>query len=208
MTDVAYGHGFESLSGFREAISKIVGDSPLKSKDATIIKIHRISTPLGQMIAGATDDGLCLLEFVDRKMLETQLKRLINYFNGVLIPGTNIYIKQATAELDMYFKGRLQSFNVPLSVSGTEFQKKTWTELRKIKYGETISYDDLAVRIDNSKAVRAVANANGNNKLAIIIPCHRVIGKDGRLRGYGGGIWRKRFLIEHESSMTKSTPNK
>ena len=78
----------------------------------------------------------------------------------------------------------------------------------KIKYGETISYDELAVRIDNSTAARAVANANGNNRHAIIIPCHRVIGKDGKLRGYGGGIWRKKFLIEHETSMTKRTHNK
>ncbi len=208
MTNVAYGHGFESLSGFREAISKIIGASPLKSKDATIIKIERISTPLGQMIAGATDEGLCLLEFVDRKMLETQLKRLITIFKGVLIPGTNMYIKQAAAELEQYFDGKRQSFNIPLAIRGTEFQKRTWNELLKIKYGETISYDELAVRIDNSTAARAVANANGNNRLAIIIPCHRVIGKDGKLRGYGGGIWRKKFLIEHETSMTKRTHNK
>lgn len=198
MTHVAYGHGFESLSGFREAITKLVGDSPSKSKDTTIIKIHRISTTLGQMIAGATDEGLCLLEFADRKMLETQLKKLIKYFKGILVPGTNSHIKQTAEELEKYFNGKLYSFTIPLVAPGTEFQKKTWDELKKIRYGETISYDELARRINNNNAVRAVANANGNNRLAIIIPCHRVIGKDGKLRGYGGGLWRKKRLIEHE----------
>jgi AraC family transcriptional regulator of adaptative response/methylated-DNA-[protein]-cysteine methyltransferase len=206
MTHAAYGHGFESLSGFREALTKMVGESPSKLKEAAIIKIHRISTPLGQMIAGATDEGLCLLEFADRKMLETQLKKLIKYFQGVLVPGTNGYIKKAADELENYFNGTLTSFTVRLSVPGTEFQKKTWAELMNIDYGKTLSYDELAKRIGNDKAVRAVANANGNNRIAIIIPCHRVIGKDGKLRGYGGGLWRKKLLIEHERSMTKRTP--
>jgi AraC family transcriptional regulator of adaptative response/methylated-DNA-[protein]-cysteine methyltransferase len=198
MTQVAYGHGFESLSGFREAITKMVGETPSRSKDTTIIKIHRISTPLGQMIAGATEEGLCLLEFVDRKMLETQLKKLIQYYKGVLVPGNNRHIKKTADEIENYFNGKLKSFTVPLSVPGTEFQKRTWAELKKISYGQTLSYDELAKRTDNDKAVRAVANANGNNRIAIIIPCHRVIGKDGKLRGYGGGLWRKKFLIEHE----------
>jgi AraC family transcriptional regulator of adaptative response/methylated-DNA-[protein]-cysteine methyltransferase len=207
MAHAAYGHGFESLSGFREAITKFVGDAPSKSKDTAIIKIHRISTPLGQMIVGATDDGLCLLEFVDRKMLETQLKRLIKYFKGVLVPGTNTHIKQTAEEIDNYFNGKLYSFTVPLVVPGTEFQKRTWEKLKTIPYGETISYDELAKKTGNHNAVRAVANANGNNRIAIIIPCHRVIGKDRKLRGYGGGLWRKKRLIEHEGNMIYNTNN-
>ncbi len=150
------------------------------------------------MLAGATDDGICLLEFVDRRMIETQIKRLKKLLNAEFIPGANKHFDELDKQLKEYFDGKRKEFDLPLVLDGTEFQKKVWKELQNIPYGETHSFEQQAIAIKNPKAVRAVAKANGDNRIAIIIPCHRVIGKDGKLVGYGGGIWRKQYLLNLE----------
>lgn len=198
ITQTAFAHGYESLSGFREAIKKITGISAGKSSSVITVYLNRILTPLGPMLAGATNEGICLLEFMDRRMLNTQLKILTKRLNCNFTPGSNKYLDQLADKLKEYFKGRLNKFTLPLVTPGTEFQNAVWNMLIKIPSGETISYEELAKRIGNPAAVRAVAKSNGDNRIAIVIPCHRVIGKDGNLTGYGGGLWRKKYLIELE----------
>ena len=194
----AYRSGFESLSGFNDAVQRLTGDSPGRARGATVVHLTRIPTPLGPMLAGATDTALCLLEFTDRRKLETQLRDTGRRLDAVLVPGETDLSRLAADELDRYFAGDLTAFTVPLETSGTPFQQAVWAELRTIPYGTTRSYGEQARRIGRPTAVRAVAQANGDNRIAIIIPCHRVIGADGTLTGYGGGLWRKRRLLELE----------
>jgi AraC family transcriptional regulator of adaptative response/methylated-DNA-[protein]-cysteine methyltransferase len=196
--DSAYNHGYESLSAFTDIFKKTTGFSPSKSKNKNIISVTRILTPLGPMLAGATDEGICLLEFVDRRMIETQIKRLKKLLNAEFIPGTNKHFDELDKQLKEYFDGKRKEFDLPLVLDGTDFQQKVWKELQKIPFGETHTYEQQAIALKNPKAIRAVARANGDNRIAIIIPCHRVIGKDGKLVGYGGGIWRKQYLINLE----------
>ncbi|MFI5237172.1 MAG: bifunctional transcriptional activator/DNA repair enzyme AdaA [Ignavibacteriales bacterium] len=196
--DSAYDTGYESLSAFTESFKKTTGFSPSKSKNKNIISVTRILTPLGPMLAGATDEGICLLEFVDRRMIETQIKRLKKLLKAEFVPGTNKYFNELDNQLKEYFDGKRKDFDLPLILNGTEFQQKVWNELQRIPYGSTRSYQEQAVALKNPKAIRAVAKANGDNRIAIIVPCHRVIGKDGKLVGYGGGIWRKQFLLNLE----------
>ncbi len=198
LTQTAFDHGYESLSGFRDAIKKITGTSAGKSGNQIQVYVNRILTPLGPMLTGATNEGICLLEFMDRRMLNTQLKILDKRLNCNFTPGTNEFIDQLAKELKEYFNGGLKNFSVPLVFTGTDFQKHVWKNLIQIPSGQTISYEELARRIGNISAVRAVAKANGDNRIAIVIPCHRVIGKDGSLTGYGGGLWRKKYLIDLE----------
>ncbi|MBT8386233.1 MAG: methylated-DNA--[protein]-cysteine S-methyltransferase, partial [Ignavibacteria bacterium] len=188
VVESAYELGYESLSGFTESFKKSTGFSPSKSKNNNIISVTRLLTPLGPMLAGATDKGICLLEFVDRRMLETQVKRLRNYINAEFVPGTNKHFDVLAQQLQEYFDGKRKQFDVPLQLPGTDFQVKVWEELMKIPFGLTRSYKEQAIALNNPKAVRAVAKANGDNRIAIIIPCHRVIGNDGKLVGYGGGV--------------------
>ncbi len=178
--------GFESLSGFGEALKKLVGESPARSRDTAVIHLTRIQTPLGPMVVGATEDALCLLEFADRRMLETQCKRIQKAHSAVLIPGETEISRKTERELSAYFESSLQKFTIPLKTSGTEFQEKVWAQLQTIPYASTRSYAEQANLIQRPTAVRAVARANGDNRIAIIIPCHRVIGSDGKLTGYGG----------------------
>jgi AraC family transcriptional regulator, regulatory protein of adaptative response / methylated-DNA-[protein]-cysteine methyltransferase len=196
----AYDLGYDSLSGFAESFKKTTGFAPSKSKNKKIVTITRILTPLGPMIAGAVEEGICLLEFVDRRMIETQIKRLKKYLNAEFVPGQSNYFNELNKQLKEYFDGERKNFNLPLYLPGTEFQLKVWKELQKIPYGTTRSYEQQAVALKNPNAVRAVARANGDNRIAIIIPCHRVIGKNGQLVGYGGGMWRKQYLINLEMS--------
>ena len=116
------------------------------------------------------------------------------------MPGQHEWLRRLSDELAAYFDGRLTEFTVPISPRGTPFQERVWQELRRIPHGTTISYEELAARIGQPTAVRAVANANGQNRVNILIPCHRVIGKNGELTGYGGGLWRKRLLLDRERS--------
>ena len=131
------------------------------------------------MLAGVTEDGVCLLEFMDRRMLRTQLVSLVNRWNCTFVPGPSTVNAQLTDELDAYFSGKLRTFSMPLVAEGTAFQEKVWEELRAIPYGQTCSYRDLAHKIGKPEAVRAVGRANGDNRIAIIIPCHRFIGAMG-----------------------------
>ncbi|WP_308600250.1 methylated-DNA--[protein]-cysteine S-methyltransferase [uncultured Dysgonomonas sp.] len=198
VTDIAFDSGYESLSGFNDSFKKVFGVSPKNSKEKQVIDFTRIETDLGTMVACATDKGVCLLEFSDRKGLETELKQLAKYHNANIVQGQNKYFKQLREELDAYFEGRLKEFKVPLDISGTDFQKQVWQALVEIPYGTTSSYLRQAEVLGKPSSVRAVANANGMNKIAIIIPCHRVVGSDGSLTGYAGGLWRKRKLIDLE----------
>jgi AraC family transcriptional regulator of adaptative response/methylated-DNA-[protein]-cysteine methyltransferase len=131
-------------------------------------------------------------------MLEHNLKSMRRRFGCGIVPGQHALLERLHEQLNEYFQGKRPEFTMPLASSGTPFQEKVWQELRRIPYAETISYDELARRINQPTAQRAVARANGMNSIAILIPCHRVIGKDGSLTGYGGGLWRKRLLLELE----------
>lgn len=198
VTSAAFEHGYDSLSGFHYAFKKSTGFAPAASKSGQVITITRITTPLGPMLAGTTDKGICLLEFTDRKMLETELKQLQKLLASPLLPGQHRHFDQLTAELQEYFAGTRQLFTVPLDTPGTSFQQQVWQELTRIPFGATRSYKQQAIHLNQPAAIRAVANANGLNRVSILIPCHRVIGSDGSLTGYGGGIWRKQWLLEHE----------
>ena len=158
-----------------------------------------IDSPLGPLVAVADDAGLHLLEFVDRRGLEKEIAALRKRTKSIVVPGTNRHLDQIVIELDKYFSTSSSKFTVPLAVAGTEFERSVWKQLQLIPPGTTRSYRDLAVGVGSPKAVRAVGRANGRNCLAIVIPCHRVIRSDGALCGYGGGIWRKQWLIDHEA---------
>lgn len=196
--DVVFNNGYESHSGFRDAFTKLFGAPPGKAKDKDCIVTSLIESPLGHIILAAASQGLVMCEFTDRRMLEFQIKSLRKYFNAAIVPGNNKHIGQAKLELQEYFEGKLEKFKVPLVFPGTPFQQKVWSELLKIPYGKTISYEELADRTGHHGACRAVGTANGMNRLGIIIPCHRVVNKGGKLGGYGGGLWRKQWLLDLE----------
>lgn len=197
-TQTAFENGYESLSGFGYTFKKVLGKSPSQREDAQVILIDRLTSPLGPMLVCATDRGVCLLEFTDRKMLEMEFRDLQKRLQAQIIAGENDHIRRLKIELADYFAGRRTEFTVPLHYPGTDFQISVWNTLCEIPYGTTCSYQDLATTLGNPNAVRAVARANGFNRIAILIPCHRVIGKDGKLTGYGGGLARKKWLLEHE----------
>jgi AraC family transcriptional regulator, regulatory protein of adaptative response / methylated-DNA-[protein]-cysteine methyltransferase len=163
-----------------------------------MISTTKIETELGVMIAGAVDEGICLLEFSDRRILNTEYKDLTGYFKTTVEEGESKHFKLLRKQLSEYFEGIRKEFSIPLCTPGTEFQKRVWEELMNIPYGTTRSYMEQSVALGKPESIRAVANANGMNRVSIIIPCHRVIGSDGRLTGYGGGLKRKRWLLDHE----------
>jgi AraC family transcriptional regulator of adaptative response/methylated-DNA-[protein]-cysteine methyltransferase len=198
VTTAAFENGYESLSAFYDAFRRLLDTTPARGRDAEPLHFTRITTPLGPMLAAATDRGLALLEFVDRRMLETQLKRMSHALGAAIVPGPNAILEQTERELNEYFEGARQQFDVPLVLAGTEFQENVWRVLLTIPYAATRSYGEQARAIGRESAVRAVARANGDNRMAIIIPCHRVVGSDGKLTGYGGGLWRKKWLLDHE----------
>lgn len=200
--EVALNSGYNSISGFNSAFEKLIGTSP-KNSPNSILRYKRFDTPLGPMIAIASDEGLCLMEFGDRRMLETEFEDLKKRLKADILPGTNVHIALGIEEIMAYFSGELKQFKVKLHTPGTVFQNEVWRGLRDIPYGQVESYKQLAVRIGNPTAVRAVGRANGMNRLAIIIPCHRVIGANGELTGYGGGLWRKDWLIAHEKKYSR-----
>ncbi|MFS4446905.1 bifunctional transcriptional activator/DNA repair enzyme AdaA [Maribacter sp. 2307UL18-2] len=198
VTATAFDTSYESLSGFGYTYKKLLGQSPQKSLEDHIILISRLTTPIGPMFICATDIGICLLEFVDRRMLETEFKDLQRLLKARIITGENEHIKQAKNEISEYFNGQRKVFDVKVHTPGTDFQNSVWNSLIKIPFGETSTYKQQAERIEKPKAIRAVASANGCNRIAILVPCHRVIGSNGKLTGYGGGMERKRWLLDHE----------
>jgi AraC family transcriptional regulator of adaptative response/methylated-DNA-[protein]-cysteine methyltransferase len=170
----------------------------LRCRPAPIVVTAEQTTPLGPMLAGATDDGVCLLEFVDRRMLATQRRIVGRRFGATLVTGHHRLLDLLQRELDAYFSGALRQFTVPILAPAGRLDEHVWAELRRIPYGATVSYQELARRVGRPNAPRAVGSANGRNRIAIIIPCHRVIEKGGGLGGYGGKIWRKERLLALE----------
>ncbi|CAH0208307.1 trifunctional transcriptional activator/DNA repair protein Ada/methylated-DNA--[protein]-cysteine S-methyltransferase [Chryseobacterium sp. Bi04] len=198
ITEAAFNSGFESLSGFGDTFKQVFGVSPKNSKKQGIIDIKRVETPLGTMYACAVKQGICLLEFTDRKVLETEFKYLSKILNATIVQGDNPHFSLLEEQLKEYFEGKRKKFSVPLLTLGSDFQHKVWDTVCKIPYGETTSYKQQAITIGSPDALHAVANANGMNKISILIPCHRVTGPDGSMTGYGGGIWRKKWLLDLE----------
>lgn len=198
VTRAAFDSGYDSLSGFNEAFRKLAGAPPTAAADAPVVSVTRIPTPLGLMVAAADPTRLYLLEFADRRMLPAQFRTLARRTGCVFAPGGGPVLDETRQQLDAYFSGERTAFDLPLEAPGTEFQRTVWDELSRIPYGETRSYLDIARAVGRPTAVRAVARANGTNRLAVVIPCHRVVGNDGELKGYGGGVWRKRRLLELE----------
>lgn len=203
VTNSAFDSGYDSLSGFNESYRSIFGDSATHSNDKSIINIARFTTPIGPMFACASDQGICLLDFTDRRMLETEFKDLAKRLNAVILPGASPFLEQVQSQLSEYFSGKRKTFTVPLHTPGTDFQQSVWEILQDIPYGNNRTYKQQAMAINKPKAIRAVASANGHNRISIIIPCHRVIGSDGRLVGYGGGLHRKKWLLDFEMSNSR-----
>lgn len=198
LDNTAMDAGFESLSGFRDAFSKVFGTPAGQAETADAIHLAWVETPVGPMVAGSRRDALCLLEFTNRRMMEAQVETLQKRFKSAFVPEDTDVLKRLRDELSAYFEGRLREFRTPVEAPGTPFEEKVWRELMKIPYGETRSYEDLARAVGSPGAVRAVGSANGRNRIAIVIPCHRVVNKSGELGGYGGGLWRKEILLRIE----------
>ena len=198
--------GYDSASGFREAITRLLGESPLQLKGRDLLKADWIDTPIGSMLAIADDQRLHLIEFFDCKALPRELERLRADSRSTVTFGRTSLIDRIASELQAYFTGRSAIFETPLALHGTPFTRKVWQQLQAIPTGTVQSYRDLAHSLAQPTATRAVARANGANQLAIVIPCHRVIGQDGSLTGYGGGLWRKQWLIDHERRAFAPTP--
>lgn len=197
---VVFESGYESHSGFREAFARTFGDAPGSYCDGACVLLSWLPSPLGPLVAGATADGVCLVEFSSSKLLAGQFASIRNRFGVPVVPGTNDHLETLRSEIARYFEGSLRTFAVPLTYSGTAFQCKVWQQLLTIPYGQTCSYEDVAIAVGAPKAVRAVGSANGVNRIAIVIPCHRVVNKSGALGGYGGGLRRKQFLLDLERS--------
>ncbi len=189
---------YNSDSGFRSAVKSTFGYELSRQKEYIELYSTIIPTVLGNMLAISNENALILLEFIDRKGLETELKKLNEKFNAVIIPKETKVLKQTKKQLDDYFDGVSMEFNIPLELFGSVFNKQVWGELRKIEYGKTMSYLQIAKKLSSPTKSRAVGRANGLNQIAIIIPCHRVIKSDGSISGYGGGVERKVWLLEHE----------
>jgi AraC family transcriptional regulator, regulatory protein of adaptative response / methylated-DNA-[protein]-cysteine methyltransferase len=190
--------GFQSASGFWDAFKKVFGVPPSKAASVDCLKARWFETPVGPMIALADDKGLYLFEFVDRRGLENEILFIRKRTKLAILPGNNKLLDEFSKEIDRYFTGKNLAFSVPLKPTGSEFEHSVWKQLRLIPPGTTTSYSAIAKKIGKPDASRAVGHANGRNCIAIVIPCHRVINADGSISNYGGGVWRKRWLISHE----------
>jgi methylated-DNA-[protein]-cysteine S-methyltransferase len=157
-----------------------------------------ITTPIGALLAGATEDGICLLDWPYRRMIESIKQRIGSGLGLSFEEGEHAHFDVLRAQLSEYFAGARMHFELPLVLVGSDFQKSVWSALQEIPYGDTRSYKAQSIFLKNEKAIRAVAKANGENGLAIVIPCHRVIGEDGALVGYAGGLRAKEWLLRHE----------
>jgi len=164
--------------------------------------VATIESPLGPLVIGALPAGVCLLEFSTPVRLDSQLETLRRQLRCNTVPGDHPHLEQLRAELAAYFDRRLTTITVPLVIAGTTFQERVWNALLEIPYGATCSYEDLARNVGVDRGQRAVGHANGSNRIAIVVPCHRVINKSGKLGGYGGELWRKRALLRLETGGT------
>lgn len=193
--------GYESWSGFGEAFAGIFGAPPSGARGVDHLVADWMETPVGPMVAVANAEGLCLVEFSDRRALERELAAMRKKLGASIVPGKSAVLESAKREMAEYFAGTRTRFETPVVLRGSAFSVSVWRALREIPAGETRSYAEIARAVGSPGAVRAVGRANGANTLAIIVPCHRVIRSDGTLCGYGGGVWRKRHLLEHEARM-------
>jgi AraC family transcriptional regulator of adaptative response/methylated-DNA-[protein]-cysteine methyltransferase len=191
--------GFDSPSAFRAAFAKLMGVAPGSLAKDALLRADHIKTPLGDMIAVCDNRALHLLEFADRKALPAEMLRLRKAAKGSIGIGRFATHDQIAAELEAFFAKASDQFATPLALHGTAFTRDVWKTLQNIPAGQTRSYSAIAATIGAPQATRAVARANGANQIAIVIPCHRVIGADGSLTGYGGGLWRKQYLIDLEN---------
>lgn len=196
--DAVFDSGYQSHSGFREAFVKAFGATPGKGNEVEALTMDFIDSPLGPLMAAADDAGLSLLEFTDRTRIGSQLGAWAAMFGRPLVPGKHGLFEPLRRQLAEYFEGRRRSFDLPLRIAGTSFQERVWNALLTIPYGDVRSYREVAKAIGTPHAVRAVGRANGANRISIIIPCHRVIGADGSIVGYGGGPRRKEWLLALE----------
>lgn len=189
---------FANAADFERALAAWVSGAKRFGTAAQRVFAHPVETPYGTMVAICDAQSLHLLEFADRKTLAKEVARLAET-HGKIAPGQTHVTRAVCEQLALYFKGELTQFDLPLTLHGTEFTQSVWRALIALKHGETISYGALAERLGNPSATRAVARANGANQIAIVVPCHRVIGADGSLTGYAGGLWRKQALLELEA---------
>lgn len=193
--------GFEASNDYRAMVGKLFGPAPRSADQVPPLIATWMDTPLGAMLAVAGDAGVYLLGFSEEGALENAVVRLRKRFHAVIVAGEHSHLATLRRELDEYFAGQRQHFSVPMVIAGTPFQERAWQFLRTIPYGMTRSYADMARAIGATKAVRAVGQANGRNTLPILLPCHRVIGANGALTGYGGGMARKQWLLTHEQKV-------
>ncbi len=198
LDEVIMDSAWQSHSGFRDAFSQAVGAPPGKGREGEPIYAMTWQSPIGPLVAAAVEAGIVLLEFGEIERLERQAPTLRRWFKGPVVAERHRHLDQLVSELTEYFDGTRTTFTVPMVVRGSPFELSVWGALQRIPYGVTCSYGDIAREVNNPKAVRAVGSANGRNRLAIIIPCHRVVNTGGKLGGYGGGLWRKVRLLELE----------
>jgi AraC family transcriptional regulator of adaptative response/methylated-DNA-[protein]-cysteine methyltransferase len=164
-----------------------------------VIHTRSFETPLGTMFAGATEEGICMLEYADSSARQKkEINALCKLLKVYVEESESRYFEDLGKQLSEYFEGKRKEFAIPLVLAGTPFQQQVWRELQKIPYGSTRSYKEQSMALNNLGAIRAVGTANGANRIAILIPCHRVIGENGKLTGYGGGLWRKKWLLDLE----------
>jgi AraC family transcriptional regulator of adaptative response/methylated-DNA-[protein]-cysteine methyltransferase len=200
LLEVGLDQGYESPAAFREAFAKVFGVPPRDARAADCLFARRIETPLGAMLAIADDEGLRVLDFLDRPGLDRSVLAVREALGRAVVPGDHPHLDAIAAELEAYFAGERLTFDVPLAPLGSTWQRVVWEGLRTIPPGATRSYSELALALDRPSARRALGHANSKNTLAIVIPCHRVIRSDGTLAGYAGGPWRKQWLLDHERS--------
>lgn len=196
--DAVFDSGFASHSGFRDAFARAFGEAPGRARGGDRIAFDWLPSPIGPLVVAATDSGVCLLEFGEPSRLRRQIDALAKRFGLPAVPGRNAHLRALESQLAEYFGGRRREFDLPLQYPGTGFEERVWGALLRIPYGETRSYADVAAAIGAPGASRAVGSANGRNRIAIVIPCHRVINAGGGLGGYGGGLRRKEFLLRLE----------
>jgi len=170
-----------------------------------IIFVKYIQTPLGPMYGGASDEGICFIEFIDRVNLEEELARLSKELNASIEHGEHPHLSKLERELNEYFDKKRRDFTVPLHLTGTTFQKAVWRSLLEIPFGKTWTYKQQAIHLGQLPAIRAIAASNGQNKHAILIPCHRVIGSNGSLTGYAAGLSKKEWLLKFEMDKVGQT---
>jgi AraC family transcriptional regulator of adaptative response/methylated-DNA-[protein]-cysteine methyltransferase len=167
----------------------------------TVINTIKFKTPLGTMHAAATEEGLCMLEFNGGERMDNELNDLSLLLKAEIVEGDNHVLHETRTQIEEYFDKKRKEFTIPLITPGTEFQRLVWSKLLEIPFGQTRSYKQQSIAVGNLKAIRAVASANGANRIAIIVPCHRIIGDNGSLIGYAGGLPKKQWLLEHESGI-------